>query len=130
MRDLKRLPRRWPWTVLYECMRTSPDIAAAVNWLACNCKKPSHLFWLDKEKLVSYLRWCSHLKPCLFYRYGKAEDGVDPLLTGISDASMSTTLKSRAMMGWLLFFEGSLINYKCGYSKIACYYRFEGAQSK
>ena len=45
---------------------------------------------------------------------------VSYLLTGISDASMSTTLKSRAMMGWLLFFEGSLINYKCGYSKIAC----------
>ena len=106
--------------VLYECMRTSPDIAVAVNRLACNCQKPSHLFWSEKEKLVGYLRWRSHLKPCLFYRYGTAEDGVDPILTGISDASMSTTLKSRAMMGWLLFFEGSLINYKCGYSKISC----------
>ena len=106
--------------MLYECMRTAPDICVAVNRLACNCQKPSKLFWSEAEKLVGYLRWRSHLNPCLFYKYGETEDGVDPLLTGISDASMSTTLKSRAMMGWLLFFEDSLINYKCGYSKIVC----------
>ena len=103
---------------LYLSNKLATDVTAAVNRLARTSARVSPLWVKQRDWLLGYLLMRVRKGYRVIYHPRKQGQPLVPFLTVWTDSGHATTLNGRAMCGYQLRINGSLVGYRSTVTKI------------